>query len=138
MHTLGTQAQDTSKSFKELLQALQLANAKSQDLLGSRPPPHRPTGVQQPQITDPEKVYSRPLLIYLEELLRTLIESRIPSVPERSGRSQSHLYPPFFTANGNIPSFWIEEGVDLEANCHALSSGSPGACHLTSLSFNVL
>ena len=57
----------------------------------------------------PEEKKSRSLLIHLEELLRTLIEGRIPSTLKRSERSWSHLHPPVFPASGNISSFCVEE-----------------------------
>lgn len=85
----------------------------------------------------PEKKKSKSLLIYLADLLRTLVKGRVPSAPKRSWRSHSHLHPPFFLATGNIPSYWVE-GVDSEVKCHALVAGSPGAGLYTSRSLNIL
>lgn len=75
--------------------------------------------------------------MYLEELLRSLVEGKIPSTSLRNKLPQSHLYPPFFLATGNIPSFWVKEEANFEAKFHPLLSGSPGAGHLTSLSVSV-
>ena len=68
---------------------------------------------------------------------QNLMEGRIPSTPERSERSWSHLRSPVFPAAGNSPSFYVGKEMYLEAVCPTYLAGSPGACHLTSLIHNI-
>lgn len=61
------------------------------------------------------------------------LKVKFPAPP----RGADSLHPLFFLATGNIPSFWVKEEANFEADFHPLVSGSPGAGHLTSLSLSV-